>query len=91
MNDQMPAWSAWKAPSPSPYFDARVWQKLEASRTARNPASSWLERLALSGALAGATALMVISLNLNPPARTAFAAVPGASLTRAYADALHRR
>ncbi len=89
MNNRIPEWSAWKTPDPSPYFNQRVWQKLGAARAAARAPAAWWEGWAISGALAGATALLLVGLNAEPtPRRTAFAPVPDQSLTVAYADAL---
>lgn len=88
MNDRIPDWSAWKTPAPSPWFEARVWQQLEAAR-ARPPAPAWWERWVLTGALAGATALFLVSLAYQPAASvSAFGPVGGSSLTHAYATVL---
>ena len=89
MNDQLPPWSSWKTPTPSPYFDQRVWQKLEDARAARPGHAAWWERWALVGALAGAAALVMVSLHLTTPAATEdlFAPMTSTSLTHAYVNA----
>lgn len=89
MNNHTPNWSAWQTPPPDPHFDQRVFQKLEAARLARPPLTPWWERWALAGALAGATALLMISLAYEPAApATAFGPVGSTSLTHAYASVL---
>lgn len=88
MNDRIPDWSAWKIPSPSPYFEDRVWQKLDAARAHPTGLAAW-ERWALTGALAGAAALFMISLAYKPTgASSAFEPIGASSLTHAYATAL---
>lgn len=89
MNDQLPAWSSWKTPAPSPYFDQRVWQKLEAARTARPTPAAWWEHWALAGALAGAAALVVVSFSQTTPlsAGEYFSPAGTTSLTHAYVAA----
>lgn len=93
MNDRMPPWTNWNAPAPSPYFDQRVWQKLEAARAAQRPEQAWWERGLVAATLAGATALLLVSIHLTAPAHTGslFTTVAPQSLTHAYVDALHRR
>jgi hypothetical protein len=89
MNDRIPNWSAWQTPPPDPYFDQRVFQKLEAARLARSALTPWWERWALAGALAGATALLMASLAYEPSVPVpAFGPVGATSLTHAYASAL---
>ncbi len=88
MDNHIPEWSAWKSPDPSPYFDQRVWQKLEAARAAARAPAAWCEGWAISGALAGAAALLLVGLSLEPtPRNAAFAPAPDQSLTVAYAKA----
>ena len=89
MNDHLPAWSSWKTPAPSPYFDQRVWQKLEAARTAQSPPASWWERWAMAGALAGAAALVLLSVSQTTPSASAtfFSPAGNTSLTHAYVTA----
>lgn len=93
MNDRMPSWTSWKTPDPSPYFDTRVWQKLETARTAARPVHTWWERGLVAATLAGAAALLLVSVNLTNPthAGSLFETVASPSLTHAYADVLQRR
>lgn len=88
METNGPDWSTWQAPPSPPDFNARVWQKLEAAR-ARPSAPAWWERWLLTGALAGAAALLLVSLAYEPVASaSAFGPVGGSSLTHAYAAAI---
>jgi hypothetical protein len=89
MNDQLPAWSSWKTPAPSPHFDQRVWQKLDAARNARPTPAAWWEGWALAGAWAGAAALILVSVSQTLPtgANALFAPVGQSSLTEAYVSA----
>lgn len=84
MNEHMPNWSTWQIPPPDPYFDQRVFQKLEAALHARPAPAPWWERWALAGALAGATALLVVSMARTPSASTDQRFAPIGTLTQAY-------
>jgi|GEM_PF-5804257 hypothetical protein len=89
MNERIPNWSAWQTPPPDPYFDQRVFQKLEAARHAHPTSAPWWESWALAGALAGATALLMVSLAYEPASSApAFGPVGTTSLTHAYASTL---
>lgn len=90
MNNRIPEWSAWKAPDPSPFFDQRVWQKLEAANTRSGAPLLWWERWAIPGALAGSAALILFSIfQTTPhPGRGLLSPVGHESLTRAYVTAL---
>lgn len=86
----MPNWSAWQTPPPDPYFDQRVFQKLEVARHAQPAPASWWERWAMAGAWAGAAALLLISLSVTDPSPrgSLFDPAGASSLTRAYAQAM---